>query len=101
MMWRFQTSSHAVRFWASVQLTAIIVLLFAVGVLGWFAIQTHDSLCNFKLDLEVRQANTEQFVTDIEEGRRQPIPGISLADLKRSLEAQTRTLSSLSDLDCN
>lgn len=61
---------------------------------------THDALCSFKLDLRQRADNTASFIAEIEEGTRPPIAGISIADLKRSLEIQLSTLASLSDLNC-
>lgn len=100
MMWRVQTTAHAVRFWALIQLGAICLLLVAVAVLALYAIQTHDSLCKFKRDLQVRHDTTAAFVTAIETGTRPPIAGISLADLKRTERAQQATLDSLDNLDC-
>ena len=93
-------TSRSVRVWAWVLLAAMLVLLVSVGALAYHAIQTHDALCNFKGDLERRAEQTEMFIGEIRNGVREPIPGISLADLERSYANQTATLASLSDLDC-
>lgn len=86
-------------------------LIFAaiVGGLWWnqdrglkaVATQTHDALCAFKTDLERRSRATEEFIDDVKHGRRPPIQGVSLADLRRSLDTQRSTLQALKTLDCN
>ena len=86
-------------------------LIFAaiVGGLWWnqdsglkaVATETHDALCAFKTDLERRSRATEEFIDDVKHGRRPPIRGISLADLRRSLDGQRSTLEALHTLDCN
>ena len=93
-------TSSSVRVWTWAQLAAMLVLLVSVGALAYYAIQTHDALCKFKGDLENRAEQTAMFVGEIESGKRESIPGISLADLRRSYSNQVRTLSSLSGLDC-
>jgi hypothetical protein len=62
---------------------------------------TRIALCAFKKDLARRARDTEQFIADVQAGRRKPIPGISLADFQRSLRGQRSTIKSLSDLPCN
>lgn len=57
---------------------------------------THDALCTFKGDLEQRYQGGRQFLIDHPEG----IPGISPADIERSLANQKSTLHALSALDC-
>ena len=93
-------TSSSVRVWTWTQIGAMLVLLASVAALAYYAIQTHDALCKFKGDLEHRAEQTALFVDEIESGKREPIPGISLADLRRSYSNQVATLSSLSDLDC-
>lgn len=61
------------------------------------ATQTHDTLCAFKRDLEVRYDNGAKFLKENPEG----IPGISAAEIQRSLSNQKSTLESLSNLDCS
>lgn len=99
-MWRVQTTAHSVRFWASVQLAAILTLLAMVSILAAYAIQSHDSLCSFKGDLADRHENTVLFIAAIRTGQREPIQGISVGDLVRSERAQAATLRSLGSLDC-
>ena len=60
------------------------------------AIQTHDTLCTFKRDLEVRYETGLQFLQEHPNG----IPGISAADIQRSLTNQLSSLDSLSELEC-
>lgn len=64
------------------------------------ASSTHDALCTFKHDLEVRVAASQKFLDDIHHGLRQPIQGVSDTDLRRSIASQRATLASLSTLKC-
>lgn len=60
----------------------------------------HAALCTFRADLVRRADDTEQFIREIETGVRMSIPGITEADLARSLNAQRSTVKSLAILDC-
>lgn len=62
--------------------------------------ETHDSLCAFRQDLASRQRDTENYIKDVEEGRRPIIQGITLAELRQSVANRQATLDSLSELDC-
>lgn len=64
------------------------------------ALSTHDTLCVFKHDLQRRADDTQVYIIELQHGARQPIPGITIADLRRSLAAQRATIDSLSNLDC-
>lgn len=64
------------------------------------ASSTHDALCTFKANIQDRLTASQQFLDQIRDGKRQPIPGISNADLQRSIDARQETLRSLSTLDC-
>ena len=88
----------------------VLIAVVAVTLAGYYradakvsevATEAHASLCAFKLDLERRNAEGEKFVKAIREGQRPPIPGLTLAELERSLDHQKRTLDSLEDLDCS
>lgn len=57
--------------------------------------EAHDALCAMRADLERRAYDLAAF---IEAGRR--IPGVTQADLVRSLQGQRRTIESLEILDC-
>lgn len=63
--------------------------------------ETHTALCAFKTDLQKRLAASEEFVSDVREGRREPIAGISDADFRRSIANQRATLKALESLNCN
>lgn len=56
------------------------------------------ALCAFTKDLERRVETTKDYL-DKHEGR-EPIPGISRADLRRSITNQRMTLESLEGLEC-
>src|SRR4029453_9862499 len=58
--------------------------------------QTLDALCTFRLDLQRRYDDGVEFPGEHPEG----IPGISAADIQRSLDNQKATLDSLSGLPC-
>lgn len=62
--------------------------------------QAHDALCVFRADLDRRAVDGENFIADLVAGRRDPIPGITIADLQRSVAGQRSTLEALSNLDC-
>lgn len=89
-----------VRVWSCVQLAATLLLVGSVGVLAWFAIQTHDALCSFRSDIEGQYAAAAAYVEDVAAGRRRLIEGITLADLEIAQARRRATLDSLSDLDC-
>lgn len=63
-------------------------------------LQAHDALCVFRDDLDNRADQGEQFIADIVAGKRDPIPGITIPDLQRSVAGQRSTLKALSVLDC-
>ena len=58
--------------------------------------QTVGALCTFTLDLQHRYDDGVQFLLKHPEG----IPGISAADIQRSLHNQKATLGSLKGLPC-
>jgi hypothetical protein len=60
-------------------------------------ISTNRALCNFYFDLDRRKQGTQDFINAHPNG----IPGISRADLDRSLASQQATLVSLSELKCS
>lgn len=90
-----------------------IILYFAVAaVLGYgilsnratvnaveeASVRTDKALCSFVADLERRVETTRKYL-DKNEGS-EPIPGITRADLRRSINNQRMTLHSLGALDC-
>jgi hypothetical protein len=65
------------------------------------ATTTHKALCSFKSDLQTRADDLEVYIVELEHRQRPFIPGVTLADLKRTLGNQRMTLSSLTDLECS
>jgi hypothetical protein len=64
------------------------------------ALEAHQALCSFRLDLLGRANRTRTFIEDVEAGERPPIQGVTLNDLRMTLHAQESTLKSLGPLDC-
>lgn len=89
-----------VRVWTGVQSVALAFVILSIATLAYFSIQTHDALCTFRDDLERRANETAFYISQIELGIRPGIPGITTADLRRSLAAQKATLKSLDGLNC-
>lgn len=86
--------------WAIFQRVGMIVLLVAVVVTLHRQGEAKHALCTFRDDLNQRQTDGLKYLSDLDEGKRKPLPGISRADIVRSLNNQQRTLDSLSDLNC-
>ena len=91
----------AVRFWAGTALALQTFLVVCVVLLGFYALQTNNTLCDFKRSIQVRYDNTVAYVTLLEEGVRRPPPGITIEDIRADLAARRATLDSLSDLSCS
>ncbi len=64
------------------------------------ASESHSALCAFKNDLTRRHDDGERYVEDVKSGKRELIPGITIADLERSLASQESTLEALVPLHC-
>lgn len=62
------------------------------------AVETHNALCTFTNDLQHRLDTTREFLQ--KHPGREPIPGISRADFRRSIQNQKATLDALAVLDC-
>jgi hypothetical protein len=62
------------------------------------ALETHTALCTFTDDLTRRYESTREYLQ--KHPGREPIPGITRASLRRSLESQRATLDSLAVLEC-
>jgi hypothetical protein len=65
------------------------------------ATETHAALCTFKEDLEGRQEASKKYVLDVTEGRRQPIAGITLAEIRVTNKNRQNTLDALASLNCS
>lgn len=81
----------------------IFTILFIIGIarVELFARDTRANLCRFVANLEDRRDAQVQYLEDVEAERRPIIPGLNTADLQRSIDAQTATLMSFRDLECN
>lgn len=64
------------------------------------ALEAHDALCTFRADLERRATRAREYLEDVETGRRPLVEGVTVNDLRRSLDGQEATLVSLGTLDC-
>lgn len=80
----------------------VFVSLLLVGIyrVETFAHDTRRNLCRFVDNLEDRRDAQQDYLEDVEAGRRQIIPGLNPADLQRSIDSQTATLMSFRDLHC-
>lgn len=83
---------------------ANLLIVAALAAAGWWQYQqtsqAERALCALRADVEARVANAERYLADVKAGRREPIRGITVADIKRSLRDQRRTIDSLMILDC-
>jgi len=90
-----------VSFWL---LTLALVLGFSITngrtqrALEKVAVETHTALCTLNNDLERRLEDTVRYLE--RHPGKEPIPGISRADLRRSIQNQRDTLDALSVLEC-
>lgn len=84
--------------WAQIGLLAVVALL--VVRLMFIAGDTHDALCAFRGDLAARVASSSQYAEDVRDGKRELIPGVTLAEIDADIAARKRTLRSLETLDC-
>lgn len=90
------------RLWLST--VGLFVLLVALFVLGYVdALNKQDdlrkaatALCALRHDLEARVQSSRDFLAEHPDG----IPGISRAAIEKSIRDQTRTIDTLSNLDC-
>lgn len=64
------------------------------------AAETHSALCAFKGDVAERQRTARQYLADVRSGRREPIPGITVAEIAEAVRTRQDTLDALSSLDC-
>lgn len=62
------------------------------------AVTTNSALCSFRADLQRRLDDTVRYMR--QHPGREPIPGITRATLRRSVEGQRATLDALSILAC-
>lgn len=89
----------------------VVALLFLVVVVGVryhdqakvnrLAAENHNVLCAFKHDREESAERTRTFISELKSGIRPPIPGITVADLERTLANIDSTLKALRQLDCS
>lgn len=95
------STATKVRFWGAVTTTLLVVVLVATLWLGYYALITNATLCDFKRDLQARRDSSAAFLASVESGARQVPIGFTIQDLRMSLAARESTLRSLSDLQCS
>ena len=77
----------------------VILSVVLMGVAGYAFLQGRKNtraLCAIRANAEDREQQTQQFLFDHPNG----IPGISVSDLNRSIQAYRATVRSLDDVDC-
>lgn len=88
----------------------LIVTILAVAILGlslltgyqfYRANKATAALCVLRHDLQARVQRSEQYLVDVAVGNREPIAGVTTADINDSISNQQRTIRALSVLDCN
>lgn len=79
----------------------IAVLVTGIYRVEKFAGQTRTYMCRFVGNLEQRRDASDAYLQDVLHGRRPIIPGLQIADLQQSLDAQNATLASFQGLDCD
>lgn len=81
-----------------------LLLVAALAVAGTYTYtQTSEAeraLCALRLNLEVRVADSEKYLADVRAGKREPVRGITEADIRTSIRNQRQTIDALSELDC-
>lgn len=93
---RFPREIHR---WA-LNFTLILILC----VVGFYTHQQNskaeNALCVLRGDYERRLATSEEYVKDVRARKREPVPGITQADLQRSIDGLRSNINALSGLDC-
>lgn len=64
------------------------------------ALENHNALCSFRLNLVTTANANEDLADKIESGKRPRIQGITVADIRASVKRQRNTVDSLKALDC-
>lgn len=64
------------------------------------AIETHTWACAFKNGLRQDYLATRRYIIDVRRGRRQLIPGITMADLRDGQERRLGRILETRSLDC-
>jgi hypothetical protein len=80
---------------------ALIAVIVGIGAWNYSQVnQAEKALCSLRENLEVRVASSEQYLADVSSGEREPIQGITEADIITSLKNQRQTIDALSNLNC-
>lgn len=89
-------------------LVALLFLAVVIGIryhdqakVNALAAENHAVLCAFKHDRQESAERTRQFISELRSGIRPAIPGITVADLERTLANVESTLNALRQLDCS
>lgn len=78
----------------------VVALVIIVVRLEDLARENRTYICRFVADLNERYDRGVKYQADVEAGRVPIIPGLTLADLQRSIDGQKATLESFRGLDC-
>ena len=81
---------------------AVLVAAMLVGVyrVESIANENRESICRFVIDLTNRRDAQVEYRDDLENGTRPPIPGVTIADIQRSIDSQTATIDAFAELNC-
>ena len=80
---------------------AVAVSLYKVDAQAERGDEARSALCALKMDLSRREDSSRRFMNELLSGERKPIPGITVADIRRSVRNQRATLQALKTLDCH
>jgi hypothetical protein len=79
----------------------LLVALVLAGVYSFNqASKAEVALCALRADLEVRAESSQEYLADLDAGRREPIPGITRRDITDGIQNQRRTIRALGSLEC-
>lgn len=82
-----------------------IGLVIVIALIGLWSFKqsnrAESALCVLRGDLVTRAENSRKYLDDLDLHKREPIPGISRADIVQSIANQQRTIDALSGLNCN
>jgi hypothetical protein len=79
----------------------IVLVLAGVGYWNYTNVsQAQRALCTLRQDFEGRVQSSRDYLYDLDTGRREPLPGITRADIVTGIKNQERTIRALGNLDC-
>ena len=98
--WLYRKRWHLVSIWIAA-FSAVILLMYNANRERAIEGQTAaNAICALKNDLQRRVDSTEEFIANLKSGKRDPIPGITVADLERSASSMNQTIAALAVINC-